>query len=588
MLHHDALGQASHFLQNPIHLALVGDGFSQPGKLLRRKCQAGGFLPGVLPRPLVTAARRAFGTRKYAALADKADARQGAGQATVLGLQLGKIFLHGREFNMEVKLRAVYIRPMDTPFFPSWRGRLAAFGQRVRSLRVQPLPHLEKLFSPILPAGLLAQAESGANSRERFYPLRCTFWGFLWQALNPGAPCREAARQIQALFGSASQAGPVDKEGSAYCTARKRLPLPILQRARAAAAAHAEKLLPPDQQLWRGWRPKVVDGSTLSLADTPANQRTYPQSQSQKPGCGFPLLKLTGLFSLGSGALLGYAKGNKHLAELPLLFRLRQLLQPGDLLLGDRGFCSYVLMALLEMMGVACLFRLHQARPHDLRGGIRLGRNDRLVVWHKPAQKPRYLPKALWRRVPEELTVRVLRVQTRLPGFRTKTVTLVTTLSDAQDYPADELAGLYLRRWGIELWWRHLKISLGMEVLRCHSPAMIHKELEMYLIGYNLIRCLMAEAAALYGQRVERLSFKGSVDAVRQYSPLIAQARSAKKQRGLTEDLLRKLALDLVPERPGRREPRALKRRPKPYQWLTESRRIFQEISHRNSYRKTA
>jgi hypothetical protein len=477
---------------------------------------------------------------------------------------------------------------MDTPFFPHWRARLAAFGKRAQALRAQPLPHLEKLFSPILPAGLLAQAPSGDNSRERFYPLRCTFWAFLWQALNPGAPCREAARQIQALFCAAGQAGPVDPEGSAYCTARKRLPLDILQRARTAAANHAEKLLPRDQQRWRGWRPKVVDGSTLSLADTPANQRAYPQSQSQKPGCGFPLLKLTGLFSLASGALLGYAKGNKHLAELPLLFRLRQLLASGDLLLGDRGFCSYVLMALLEMMGVACLFRLHQARPHDLRGGLRLGKKDRLLVWHKPPQKPRYLPKALWQRIPEELIVRVLRVQVRIPGFRTKTVTLVTTLSDAQDYPADELAALYLRRWRIELWWRHLKMSLGMEELRCHSPAMIHKELEMYLTGYNLIRCLMAEAAARHGQPVEQLSFKGSVDAVRQYSPLISQARSGKKQRRLIQDLLRLLALDLVPERPGRREPRAVKRRPKPYQWLTKPRRSFREISHRNDYHKAA
>jgi hypothetical protein len=477
---------------------------------------------------------------------------------------------------------------MDTPFFPNWRARLAAFGKRVQSLRAQPLPHIEKLFSPILPAGLLAQAPSGDNSRQRFYPLRCTFWGFLWQVLNPGAPCREAARQIQALFCSAGQAGPVDKEGSAYCTARKRLPLEVLQRARAAAADHAEKLLPQDQQLWRGWRPKVVDGTTLSLADTPANQRAYPQSHSQKPGCGFPLLKLTGLFSLASGALLGYAKGNKHLAELPLLFRLRKRFASGDLLLGDRGFCSYVLMALLEMMGVACLLRLHQARPHDLRGGIRLGKNDRLVVWHKPQQKPRYLPKSLWHRVPEELIVRVLRVQARIPGFRTKTVTLVTTLSDAQAYPADELAALYLRRWRIELWWRHLKISLGMEVLRCKSPAMIHKELEMYLTGYNFIRCLMAEAAALHGQHMEQLSFKGSVDAVRQYSPLIAQARSGQKQRRLIADLLRLLALDLVAERPGRREPRAVKRRPKPYQWLTKPRRSFREISHRNDYRKAA
>jgi hypothetical protein len=477
---------------------------------------------------------------------------------------------------------------MDTPFFPNWRARLAAFGQRAHSLRDQPLPHIEQLFSPVLPAGLLAQAQTGDNSRQRLYSLRSTFWGFLWQMLNPATSCREVVRQIQALFSQADLSAALDEGTGAYCRARKRVPLEILQRARIAAADHAEKLLPENQSLWRGWRPKVVDGSTLSLSDTPANQRAYPQSQSQQPGCGFPLLKLTGLFSLASGALLGYAKGNKHLAELPLLFRIRQWLQPRDLLLGDRGFCSYVLMALLEMRGVACLFRLHQARPDDLRGGIRLGKNDRLVVWRKPRQKPRHLPKVLWCRVPEELTVRVLRVQVHLPGFRTRSLTLVTTLSDAQAYPADELAALYLRRWRIELWWRHLKISMGMEVLRCKTPAMIHKELEMYLIAYNLIRGLMAEAAALHGQPVEQLSFKGSVDAVRQYSPLISQARPGKKQRRLIKDLLRLLALDLVPERPGRREPRAVKRRPKPYPLLTQPRRSFQEIPHRSSYRKAA
>jgi len=477
---------------------------------------------------------------------------------------------------------------MDTPFFPHWRARLAAFGLRAPSLRALPLPHIEKLFAPILPAGLLAQAPSGANSRQRLYALRGTFWGFLWQMLHPATSCREVVRQMQALFCGADLSTTVDEGTSAYCQARQRLPLPVLQRARQAAAEHAEKLLPQEHPLWRGWRLKVTDGSTLSLADTPANQRAYPQLASQKPGCGFPLLKIVGLFSLASGTLLGYAKGNKHSAELPLLFRLRSLLQKGDLLLADRGFCSYVVLALLEMLGVACLFRLHHARPADLRGGLRLGKKDRLVVWHKPQLKPRYLPKTLWRRVPEELTVRVLRVKAHIPGFRTQTVTLATTLSDADAYPAEELAALYLRRWRIELWWRHLKTSMGMEVLRCKTPAMLHKELEMYLTGYNLIRCLMAEAAALHGQPLEQLSFKGGVDAVRQYCPLIAQARSRKKQRRLVKDLLRVLALDLVPERPGRREPRAVKRRPKPYPLLNKPRRSFREISHRSRYRKAA
>jgi DDE family transposase len=476
---------------------------------------------------------------------------------------------------------------MHTPCFPPWRARLAALGRCTRTLRQKPLPHLEKLFAHILPAGLLSQAEAGPNSRDRLYCPRCTFWAFLWQLLNPGASCREAVRQIQALF-CLAVGRAVDEGTSAYCQARARLPLCVLARARQAAADHADKLLPESLRRWRGWRPKVLDGTTLSLADTPKNQAAYPQSASQKPGCGFPFIRLVGLFSLSSGALLGYAKGNKHLAELPLLFRLRRLFQPGDLLLADRGFASYVLIALLEKMGVACLFRLHQARPHDLRQGIRLGKKDRLWVWRKPQQKPPYLPKSLWQRVPDELIVRVLKTQLSIPGFRTHSVTLVTTLSDPKAYPANELSQLYLRRWRIELWWRHLKTTLGMEVLRCQSPAMVHKELEMYLAGYNFIRCLITESAALYGKPVEQISFKGSVDALRQYSPLVAQARSRKQQSRLITKLLETLALDLVPDRPGRREPRAVKRRPKPYPLLTKPRHVFREIPHQSSYRKNA
>jgi len=474
---------------------------------------------------------------------------------------------------------------MHTPFFPHWRARLAAFGQRAHGLRQKPILHLEKIFAHLLPPALLSQAEEGLNSRDRLYSLRRTFWAFLWQVLNPGSPCREVVRQVQALFCLAG--GPTTDEGtSAYCQARARLPLAAVQRVRQAAADHAEKLVPERLGLWHGWRPKVVDGSSLGLVDTPANQAAYPQSASQKPGCGFPLLKLVGLFSLSSGALLGCATGNKHLAELPLFFRLRRLLQQGDLLVADRGFASYVVMALLELIGVACLFRLHQARPHDMRRGMRLGKNDRLMLWSKPKQKPRYLPKSLWRCVPRELVVRVLRVQSHIPGFRTQNVTLVTTLSDHTTYPASELAGLYLRRWHIELWWRQLKTSMGMEVLRCHSPAMVRKELEMYLTAYNLIRGVMAEAAALYEQPLEQISFKGSVDALRQYSPLIAQSRARKNQGRLIQSLLRSLALDLVPTRPGRREPRAVKRRPKPYPLLTKPRDRFVEIPHQSKYRR--
>jgi len=470
---------------------------------------------------------------------------------------------------------------MKTPFFPAFRARLAALGQRVHSLRQQNLLHLEKLFAPLLPAGLLSQAEEGPNSRDRIYSLRRTFFAFLYQVLNPDCPCRQIVRQVQALFALHGQS-PVDQGTSAYCQARKRLPLDTLQRLRVAAAALAEQ----SAQLWHGLRVILIDGTTTSLPDTLKNQRAYPQPGGQKPGCGFPLLKLVGVFSLASGVLLDYAKGNKHHHELRLLQPLLDRFKPGDLVVADRGFSSYVLLALFFLRRVACLFRLHQARPADLRQGQRLGKNDRLVHWHKPKQKPRWLPQSWWKKIPGQLTLRVLRFKLCRRGFRPQSVTLVTTLLEAQVYPAEEIAQLYARRWQVELWFRNIKTSMGMEVLRCQSPQMVHKELEMFFIAYNLIRCLIAQAGAIHQVALERLSFKGTVDSVRQFSIAIAQAPAKRKQKQLVAQLLEVMARDQVPDRPGRREPRAVKRRPKPYQLLNRPRHLMKELLHRSKYRK--
>jgi hypothetical protein len=334
-------------------------------------------------------------------------------------------------------------------------------------------------------------------------------------------------------------------------------------------------------------RVKVIDGTGVSMPDTPKNQRAYPQSAEQKPGCGFPWMKLVGVFSLGTGVLLDYARGNKHQHELKLLHRLLEVFQPGDLALADRGFSCYTLLALLLQRKVPALFRLHHARAADLRRGKRLGKQDRLVVWKKPKNwERRYLPMALWRRIAPELSVRILRFSLRRPGYRTRSVTLVTTLVDAERYPADQLALLYAKRWQIELWFRDIKTAMGMEVLLCQSPKMIHKELEMFFIAYNLIRCLMIKASRTYSRELQRISFQGTVDSVRQFSAALAQARSRKKQNEVIAKLLQAMAADVVPERPGRREPRAVKRRPKPCAWLTKPRRQFKDVQHRNRYWK--
>ncbi len=471
---------------------------------------------------------------------------------------------------------------MHTPFFPAFRHRLAHLGSRLQLLRQQSLCHLELLLAPFLPPGLLSQADGGPNSRERIFSVRRTFFGFLYQVLKPDTACREIVRQIQALFALHDQ-GPVDENNSAYCQARKRLPLDTLCRVRVGVAAAGQKMA----QLWHGLRPKVIDGTTVSAPDTPKNQRTYPQSRSQKPGCGFPLIRLVGIFSLSTGVLLDYAKGNKHQHELPLLWKLLDHFRRGDLAVADRGFCSYVLIFLLLWRGIQSLFRLHQARPADLRKGKRLGKNDRLFTWLKPPQKPRWLPKSWWKKIPAQLSVRVIRFQIYSPGYRPESVTLVTTLLDPLQYPAWEIAQLYVRRWKIELWFRDIKTSMGMEVLRCKSPGMLHKELEMFFIAYNLIRCLMVQAGTINDVELDRMSFKGTVDSVRQFSLAIAQSRSKRKQNQLIVELLEVIARDQVPERPDRLEPRAVKRRPKPYQLLNRLRHVMKEIDHRSKYRKT-
>lgn len=472
---------------------------------------------------------------------------------------------------------------MHTPYFPTLRSRLAALGRRVQVLRQQSLCHLERLLVPLLPPGLLSQADEGSNSRERIYSLRRTFFGFLYQVLNPHCPCRQVVRQIQALFALHDQ-GPVDEGNSAYCQARKRLPLDTLQRLRVAVAAAGQRTV----ELWHGLRPKVIDGTTVRLADTLKNQRAYPQSSNQKPGCGFPLMKLVGVFCLATGVLLDYAKGNKHQSELRLLKGLLDQFKPGDLAVADRGFCSYALLALLRVRQVGSVFRLHQARSGDLRKGKRLGKNDRQFTWLKPTERPRWLPQCWWKKIPAQLTVRVIRFKLCRRGYRTESVTLVTTLLDAHKYSAQDIAQLYARRWKIELWFRDIKTSMGMEALRCKSPQLVHKELEMFFIAYNFIRALVVEAGATHDVPLDRLSFKGTVDAVRQFSMAIAQARSKKKQNRLIARLLEVIALDRVPDRPERIEPRALKRRPKNYQLLNRPRAVMKEIPHRGRYRKAS
>jgi hypothetical protein len=474
---------------------------------------------------------------------------------------------------------------MHTPFLPAFRSRLAALGRRTATtLRQATLGQLQDQFRDLLPAPLLSSEDDGPNSRERAFPLRLTFECFLWQMLNFKTSCREVVRQVQALR-TLLGLSPISEGDSAYIQARLRFPKERLEKALDSTAQTADRRVGPSPQL-QGRPVKVVDGSSTQLSDTPANQQRYPQPGSQKPGCGFPVMKFVVLFSLCSGAVLNVLLGNLHHHDLRLLRGVWDQLKKGDILLGDRAYGEYTTLAGLPQQGVDVVARLHQRRKVDFRKARRLGQNDGLLVWTKSGQQSEILSPNEWDLLPAQITVRIVRFTTVIRGFRNRRITLVTSLLDAQLYPAEELVALYARRWRLELCLRDIKTTLGMEQLRCKTPDMAEKELLAYLVAHNLVRCLMAEAVATHRVELERVSFKGSLDALRQFSAAISRAPNRKLRRQLWSDLLRALARDLAPLRPNRTEPRAVKRRPKPFPLLNKPRRKFVEIPHRNCYWK--
>jgi len=295
-----------------------------------------------------------------------------------------------------------------------------------------------------------------------------------------------------------------------------------------------------------------------------------------------------GLFSLASGALLDFAKSSIHVHESILFRQLISTLKKFDIALADRGFCSFHSFWNLSQSGIDALMRLSGARKVDFRKGVKLGPNDRLITWKKPAQCPKGCTREEYDALPATMTLRHLKLTVSARGHRTQTIVLVTTLLDPVAYPAHELGGLYFQRWSVELHFREIKITLGMDVLRCQTPGMVEKEVMMHAISYNLIRALMQEAAIRHQVDLTRISFKGTVDTLRHWSASLEALRGMpRKQQALLEAMFELIAKDLVPLRPGREEPRAKKRRPKNYQLLTKPRKEMKTPGHRNRPKST-
>jgi len=472
---------------------------------------------------------------------------------------------------------------MHTPFFPALRATLAPMGPRVaqafRQVRACTLCQLEERFGSRLPQTLFPKAAQKTNSRDRLYTQRRTFWCLLWQALNPLSSGRQVVRQLQALF--VLNGGPtVSEEAGAYCRAKARLPLSEFPKALAASAQAADQKAPA-VTLLQGRPVKVADGATLTVPDTPKNRKAYPPVQCPEPN--FPMMRMVVFFSLLSGAILSLAMGDLRTAELPMLNQLLSQLAQGDILMGDRGYGNFVLLALLQQLKGGIDFIGRSARQADGRRRLkRLGKNDWLMVWKKGSNPSLWLPSSQWRALPAELTLRVVRGSCFIKGFRVRQVTLVTTLLDPQEYPAREILQAYLRRWRLEMCLDDLKTTLEMEMLRSRSPEMVQREIYGRLITHNLIRSTMAEAAAEHSVALERISFKGTLDALRPFTQAMSQAPTKKKRAQLWAELLRTLAADLVPERPERREPRAVKRVKSKYPRLSAPRHQFKDRPKRN------
>jgi hypothetical protein len=404
----------------------------------------------------------------------------------------------------------------------------------------------------------LVQKHGGAYRDRVYAPLR-TLELFIGQALSADEACQDAVarnlseRTARGVSQCSLNTGP-------YCKARQRLPLELIVKVQRALAGRLERAQPAGWR-WQGRSVKLLDGTTVSMPDTPANQQAFPQSRNQQPGLGFPVARLVAILSLGHAGVLDWAMGpcrGEDTSEQALFRQLLPGLNRGELVLADGYHCTYWTLAMLKARGIDVLMHQHVRRAYDFRRGKRLGRGDHIVQWLRP-QRPAWMDKQTYAAMPEGFSVREVRVNARV---------LVTTLLDAHIAPANELDRLYASRWNIEVDLRSIKAEMGMDILRCKSPEMIRKEVGVHLLAYTLVRAVMAQAASLAGVLARSLSFKRSVQLLNAYHQQLRHSAGARALLMIAHVLGALAALPL-PWRPYRIEPRAIKRRPKPHRLLT-------------------
>ena len=458
----------------------------------------------------------------------------------------------------------------------SHHGRRSDFQQITESFLAQPgLP-----FARLLSAERIERvfAKHGNLFGGTVYTTPIMVWSFLSQILRDGkeASCQAAVARVVAHQQQAGGVTPTSDTGD-YCRARAKLSEDALHELTAEIGGEVEQHIDA-AFLWKDLHAKLVDGFTFTMPDTPANQAAYPQAKTQKKGVGFPIARACVILSLATGCALELAEGpysGKETGETALLRSLLKSFSAGDLLVADRYYCSFLMIALFMQQKVEVCTRLHQRRHADFRRGQRLGPDDHLINWTKP-RRPEWMDEATYATIPDTLTLREVRYCVAVPGRRVEVLTVVTTLLDPVKYSRQDIAELYSFRWNSELDIRSNKQMLNLSHVRCKSPEMVRRELWTTLLGYNLIRTTAAAAAVLHGKQPRQISFTGTCQYVLASWSMFATASLTPDERlARCRTMLAQIANCEVADRPGRIEPRELKRRRHGYKLMQEPRAIL-------------
>ena len=481
------------------------------------------------------------------------------------------------------------------PFLPGFptticgriRRRLQdVIAARRKSLAGASITSYALQFSAILPAEFLD--DHSGTQRKRHYCNTNIFWTWLAQILEANSSCSRAVSLVQAWCADAGLPAPAADTG-AYCKARKRVQIGFLRIIRCRVTKHLQARVRPEDK-YEGLVVKSIDGSSVQLEDTEENQAGYPQPATQKPGCGFPVMGIMGVLNHSHGGWEDFVTCTEASHDAPVAHKLLHNFVEGDLACADRAFCTYELIALLRRNGAHALMRLHQSRHRvvDFRRGKKLGKNQRQVTWTKPKKKPAKSPltEAEWAALPETLEMRLIRFEFRDRDGKRRRMILATTLLDASRYKWEQLGTIYAQRWDIELRLRDLKTTLGMERFKVKTPEMAHKTLEMMVVSFNLVKAVSQEAAHEAGEDLRLMSFKGALDTIVAHtSRYLGRQRQPNKIRQIWNEMIAIVTTKLIRLRPGRREPRAIKKRPKSFSFLTRPRAVFKEIPHKGKPR---